>query len=394
MGKFKRYDGYVMHIPQEFIDNKLPVCPFCKSDHPHWLLDSRMEFSLAGSRTYYQCECCRATMSSTAADAAAEKGKGFGINPAMAAMNAAQKGSKHQEVGVAYMRIEDLGFACQDTSLLGQELPITFLQEMAAPAKVFCTNCGQELTPGNAFCPSCGAKQEVVPAPEAYAAPVAPAVNYYEAPADNGYAPAPANSYNEAPVNYYNEAPVNYYNEPSYDNYRKPVAPVAAPAAPYKFPLVPLILMGIAAMYAFISLFSGYSFLEDFLRFTPYVLLVVGLITCRKEKNVLFGVGFLVYAGITFLSLLMYSGYYFYSALDIVVSLFTIAATILIGVSYLVAKPAMRVLKMIAAIVSLAFSFISFISYIEYINYIYFINLVCGALPFVAVILYTPFKKD
>ena len=51
MGKFKRYDGYVMHVPQEFIDSKLPVCPFCKSDNPHWLLDSRMEMSLAGSRT-------------------------------------------------------------------------------------------------------------------------------------------------------------------------------------------------------------------------------------------------------------------------------------------------------------------------------------------------------
>ena len=73
MGNFKRYDGYVMHVPQEFIDSKLPVCPFCKSNNPHWLLDSRMEMSLAGSRTYYQCERCEAIISSTAADAAAEK---------------------------------------------------------------------------------------------------------------------------------------------------------------------------------------------------------------------------------------------------------------------------------------------------------------------------------
>ena len=138
MGKFKRYDGYVMHVPQEFIDSKLPVCPFCKSDNPHWLLDSRMEMSLAGSRTYYQCERCHATMSSTAADAAAEKGKGFGINPAMAAMNAAHKGTKRQEVGVAYMRIEDLGEVCTDTSMLNQEFPITHLQAMVAPATTVC----------------------------------------------------------------------------------------------------------------------------------------------------------------------------------------------------------------------------------------------------------------
>ena len=59
MGKFKRYDGYVMHVPQEFIDSKLPVCPFCKSDNPHWLLDSRMEMSLAGSRTYYSVSAAK-----------------------------------------------------------------------------------------------------------------------------------------------------------------------------------------------------------------------------------------------------------------------------------------------------------------------------------------------
>ena len=176
MGKFKRYDGYVMHIPQEFIDSKLPVCPFCKSDNPHWLLDSRMEMSLAGSRTYYQCERCEAILSSTAADAGAEKGKSFGINPGMAALNAAQKGAKKQQVGVAYMRVDDLGKVCTDTSLMGIEEPITYFQELAAgappvtavgtapaaPAAAsagFCTNCGAQLAPGAKFCPECGAKQ-------------------------------------------------------------------------------------------------------------------------------------------------------------------------------------------------------------------------------------------
>ena len=167
MGNFKRYDGFVMHIPQEFIENKLPRCPFCKSDDPHWLLDSRLEMSITGSRTYYQCERCRATMSSTAADAAAEKGKGFALNPAMAALNAAQKGTKKQEVGVTYMRVEELGAVCTDASLLGQEFPITFFQEMAsgaAPAPVaipagskFCTGCGTPIVEGNRFCTGCGA---------------------------------------------------------------------------------------------------------------------------------------------------------------------------------------------------------------------------------------------
>lgn len=176
MGNFKRYDGYVMHIPQEFIDSKLPVCPFCKSDNPHWLLDSKLEMSIAGSRTYYQCERCGAIISSTAADAGAEKGKSFAINPAMAAMNAAQKGTKHQEVGVAYMRVDDLGKVCTDHNLLGREEPITFFQDMAAPKKRFCTNCGTQIMSNAAFCGACGARVTpipVAPPPVAQPQPVA-----------------------------------------------------------------------------------------------------------------------------------------------------------------------------------------------------------------------------
>ena len=138
MGEFRRYDGYVMHVPQEFIDSHLPVCPFCRTNKPHWLLDSRMELSWTGTRTYYRCEQCGATMSSTAADAAAEKGKGFAYNPAAAAINAAQKGTKQQEVGVTYLRVDELGSVCTDTSLLGQEHPITFYQQLVGdqPAAV------------------------------------------------------------------------------------------------------------------------------------------------------------------------------------------------------------------------------------------------------------------
>ena len=182
MANFKRYDGYVMHIPQEFIDTKLPVCPFCKSDNPHWLLDSRLEMSLAGSRTYYQCERCEAIISSTAADAGAEKGKSFAINPAMAAMNAAQKGTKRQEVGVAYMRVDDLGKVCTDTSLMGREEPITFFQDMAAPKKRFCTNCGTQIIGKASFCGSCGARVIPIPAAPAAAPAAEPAPIVQTAP--------------------------------------------------------------------------------------------------------------------------------------------------------------------------------------------------------------------
>lgn len=431
MGKFKRYDGYVMHVPQEFINSKLPVCPFCKSDNPHWLLDSRMEMSLAGSRTYYQCERCHATMSSTAADAAAEKGKGFGINPAMAAMNAAHKGTKRQEVGVAYMRIEDLGEVCTDTSMLNQEFPITHLQAMVAPATTVCANCGKELVGNPTFCGACGAKQEPAPAPAPVAEPVpAPIVEPVPVPAPAPVAaPAPVVEPAPAPVVEPAPAPAKRFcgqcgkeliGTPAFCNgcgakQTYAPAPAAAPKAPanavsgYKFPLVPMILMGIAALGALIGFFGSFrnfgAFLVNFLNLAPFGLAIVGLITCKKEKNTLFGVAFLAFAGISFISMIVSAvnlarygfmpGYILGSVLG---NLMVIAFEVLTGVSYLTAGK--KVLKTICAFAAMGFGFISMIFSIA--AYPYASNSVTAVLNYMfftvsmwlAVFLYTPFKKD
>ena len=129
MAKFKRYEGFANSIPQKMIDENLPVCPFCHSNQPHWLLGNKLD--MMGGRTLYRCEKCEATMSGRAIDAAASGGKQFAFNAGYAAMNAAEKGRKGQEVGVSYFRIEELGRVCQDTALLNQELPLPQLQTMA-----------------------------------------------------------------------------------------------------------------------------------------------------------------------------------------------------------------------------------------------------------------------
>ena len=262
MANFKRYDGYVMHIPQEFIDTKLPVCPFCKSDNPHWLLDSKLEMSLAGSRTYYQCERCEAIISSTAADAGAEKGKSFAINPAMAAMNAAQKGTKRQEVGVAYMRVDDLGKVCTDTSLMGREEPITFFQDMAAPKKRFCTNCGTQIIGKASFCGSCGARVVPIPAaPAAEPAPVAqPAPVVQAAPVAQ---PAPVVQAAPAP-------------QPAPAVTRPQTALSQQPASVSGLAICLLILTGVALFFAILR--SIFNFIPTFDAF-GYVLDNPGMLT-------------------------------------------------------------------------------------------------------------------
>ena len=129
--EFKRYDGYVNHIPQEFIDYHLPVCPFCRSNTPHWLLAQKADLTISGGRNYYRCDCCGATLSSTILDAASEKGKAFAINPTAAALHAIHKGRSRQGVTVPYLRVEELGGVCQQSDWLGKEEPVTYFQELA-----------------------------------------------------------------------------------------------------------------------------------------------------------------------------------------------------------------------------------------------------------------------
>ena len=386
MGKFKRYDGYVMHIPQEFIDSKLPVCPFCKSDDPHWLLDSRMDMSLAGSRTYYQCERCEAILSSTAADAGAEKGKSFGINPAMAALNAAQKGTKHQEVGVAYMRVDDLGKVCTDTRLMGREEPITFFQDMAAPKKTFCTACGAELAPGVAFCGACGS---AAAAPAAEPAPVEAAAPVEEPVPVEVAAPA------EEPVPVEVAAPAE---EPV------PVE-VVAPAAPAKaFPLVSVILTGVAALMAFIAMCGRFSFL-NFMEFSCLGALIAGMIVIKKDKNLIVSIGFLALAFfgmiggfITFSNYIRWGMSVIAAMLVLMLSTVTWLCNAAIGVSHLIAKPKLALIKTLSCAVAVGFDFLLMIVSLIVLRgngagSLIFTFLLQTVTLYAGALLYTPYKK-
>lgn len=132
---------------------------------------------------------------------------------------------------------------------------------------------------------------------------------------------------------------------------------------------------------------------------------IVGLITCKKEKNTLFGVAFLAFAGISFISMIVSAvnlarygfmpGYILGSVLG---NLMVIAFEVLTGVSYLTAGK--KVLKTICAFAAMGFGFISMIFSIA--AYPYASNSVTAVLNYMfftvsmwlAVFLYTPFKKD
>ena len=170
-----------------------------------------------------------------------------------------------------------------------------------------------------------------------------------------------------------------------------------------------MILMGIAALGALIGLFGSFrnfgTFLLNFLSLAPFGLAIVGLITCKKEKNTLFGVAFLAFAGLSFISMIVnavnLTRYGFmpgYVILTIFTGMMGIAFEVLTGVSYLTASK--KVLKTICAFAAMGFGFISMIFSIA--AYPYASNSVTAVLNYMfftvsmwlAVFLYTPFKKD
>ena len=231
-------------------------------------------------------------------------------------------------------------------------------QETGASKITYCTSCGQALAPGDSFRGNCGASQAAHTAPT----PI------MEAPAAAISADVPQHT--------------------------------------YKFPVISVILIALTTVYAFIDTFilknyyTYYSFsdiLFNVLFFVPYVLMTIGLLTCRTEDNFLFSFGFIFHAGVYYIAFLQYMAFYLeygfgYSSAGkyIVYYLLSIILPLLVGICYFSAKPSMRIFKLVVAAVSILFGFISiFVYYTTFLRFLFY-----TVLPMTAVIFYTPFKKQ
>lgn len=266
MAKFKRYEGYANSIPQTMIDENFPVCPFCHSNQPHWLLANKM--TMTDTRTLYRCERCEATMSSSAIDAAAANGKQFAFNPGAAAINAARKGKKGQNVNETYFKIEELGHVCTNAALLGQEISMHELQAMA----------------GTAVPPAQPVQQPVYQQPvqqPVYQQPVYQPV--YQQPVQQPVYQQPV----QQPV----------YQQPVYQPVQQPVAP-AAPAEDKKpslvMPILAISFAGFAWLLGYLA--SGgmalavLVILRVFLLIPSLIFGIIGLIKSLKGKKNIVGI--------------------------------------------------------------------------------------------------------
>ena len=120
---FKRMEGFIGGVPQNFIDNRVPKCPMCGTDNPHWSIDQKMGF-ISLNRYLFKCEKCECILSATVADVT-----GFARTPITTIGLAKMIGGK--KVGTTYMKIDDVG-SMQATKLHeGTEIGLEELNRIA-----------------------------------------------------------------------------------------------------------------------------------------------------------------------------------------------------------------------------------------------------------------------
>ena len=257
---------------------------------------------------------------------------------------------------------------------------------------VFCSACGAPLQ-GGAFCGQCGAEIVVTtvhkPAPVAEVSPAPKAVPTV--------APAPAAV--EVPV-------------------KEPASSLDAAPAPWKFPLVSVILVGIVFLMTLIPLFSQFraltpgaagnlaaSFYLSITEVCCLAVLIVGMIVCKKPRNLIVAISFLFLAMLRISGAVLIISNYLSYGYSIAIALSTSLLNwvdcpcfILIAVAYLVARPKIAGLKIAACATAVGFGLLTKIVSIIILKgdgavallsdyFLYTVALYAAAL------LYTPFKK-
>lgn len=124
---FKRMEGFAGSVPQRFIDSKVPKCPMCGTDHPHWAIDMKMQMKLEGNLYLFKCEQCGCVLSSPVPDVT-------GMNNTVITTTGLLKRLGGKKNGVIYMKIQDVGTVQVTKMYEGQEFTLEELNKMAEEA--------------------------------------------------------------------------------------------------------------------------------------------------------------------------------------------------------------------------------------------------------------------
>lgn len=106
---FKRMEGFVGSVPQKFADQRIPKCPMCGTNNPHWSIDERRGkmFSFNpeenAHKYLFKCEQCECVLRVPVTDVV-----GVGRSALLSWQGVAKK-MHGKQTSAIYVTIEDVG---------------------------------------------------------------------------------------------------------------------------------------------------------------------------------------------------------------------------------------------------------------------------------------------
>lgn len=113
---FKRMEGFSGSVPQKFADNRIPKCPICGTDNPHWSIDMRRGKMMSldpeenANKYLFKCEKCNCILRVPVTDVV-----GVGRSALLSWQGVAKK-AHGKDTKSIYVTVEEVGEA-QTTEL-------------------------------------------------------------------------------------------------------------------------------------------------------------------------------------------------------------------------------------------------------------------------------------
>ena len=442
---FKRCDGFVGSIPQNWINTNFPTCPLCGSTDPYWTLKDKMEFT--ANRVMFRCKDCGCVLSATTADFSGATKSGAFVLTNAGLVNAISKSKDGKDIKTVYIKIEDAGTFYLDKSVEGKEFPVEQLKALSAEylasqaaqstqsAQTENVNYNVNYQQPNNMQPpqnpynnqGYGANNQAPNFNVTYGQPNqnVPPNNYnynngynngnvppYNNPQyNNQYNPQYNNQYNNQYNPYNNNRPSNGYNNANpygaqqnrayangYQQNARPSAPIKTKYNAPGFVKAFTIVCTVLSVLLFINGLVGLSSLVSGLfSLAAIILLIVGAF---GGKSILFAVSCFINAFVQFIGLLQCLSFGYFDILDIFLYFTFIALFVIIGLHFVLkGKIFNSTVKMILAIVYGSLCVLSyFILILTYLDYgvpvvYYFFSTIHVVLFTLVLIFFNPYAK-
>ncbi len=122
--EYTRRENAMCDIPQEFADQRIGQCPFCKTAEPKWLV--KEEWKLLTSNYYFKCPVCESELMATKDDVT-------GLSLTTASAQGKKKKKAGKDVNQPYLNIIKIGLKVktpENVILQGEEVTIPQLREL------------------------------------------------------------------------------------------------------------------------------------------------------------------------------------------------------------------------------------------------------------------------